>query len=287
MQISPNMAQKLAHAVEAMPAFPESVRRVLSLTQDINCTPRELVQVIDKDPVITVKILRVVNSAYYSIPTRITSLHHAVVYLGFNTVKNLALAIAAVGVLPRRNQAGFDVQQYLLHSLATAGIARHLAERCPEVDPVDCFIAGLLHDFGKIVLALFKPQEFRMAVEISQDYGDSLHVALRKVIGVDHATVGAMLVEKWRFPSNLVETIRYQFGPEVVDTGAIACVFAANQLTKRMHIGYAGNACVEELPDALVRRLGGSLDQVQLSLGELDLMLKDVQLVASLSHLMD
>lgn len=287
MLISSNMAKKLAQAVEAMPAFPESVRKVLSMTQDINCTPKELVQVIDKDPVITVKILRVVNSAYYSVPTKMTSIHHAVVYLGFNTVKNLALAIAAVGVLPRRNQAGFDVQQYLLHSLATAGIAKHLAARCPELDPVDCFIAGLLHDFGKIVLALFKPEEFRMAVEISQEYGDSLHVALRKVIGVDHATVGAMLVEKWCFPSNLVETIRHQYGPEVLDTGSIACVFAANQITKRLHIGNAGNACVEELPEVLARRVGGTLDQVQLSLGDLDHMLKDVQLVASLTHLMD
>lgn len=287
MLTSSTMASRLARAVEAMPAFPESVRKVISLTQDINCTPKELVQVIDKDPVITVKILRVVNSAYYSVPTRITSLHHAVVYLGFNTVKNLALAIAAVGVLPRKNQAGFDVQQYLLHSLATAGIAKQLAARCPEVDAIDCFIAGLLHDFGKIVLALFKPQEFRMAVEISQEYGDSLHLALRKVIGVDHAAVGAMLVENWRFPSNLVETIGHQYGPEVLDTGSVACVFAANQLTKRLHIGYAGNACVEELPDALARRLGGTLDQVRGSLGDLNGMLKDVQLVAVLGSLMD
>lgn len=287
MLTSPTMAQKLAQAVEAMPAFPESVRKVICMTQDINCTPKELVQVIDKDPVVTVKILRVVNSAYYSVPTKITSLHHAVVYLGFNTVKNLALAIAAVGVLPRKNQAGFNVQQYLLHSLATAGIAKQLSTRCPEVDPMDCFVAGLLHDFGKIVLALFKPQEFRMAVEISQDYGDSLHVALRKVIGVDHAAVGAMLVESWRFPSNLVETIRHQYGPEVIDTGSIACVFAANQLTKRMHIGFAGNACVEELPEALARRLGGGLDEIGGSLGDFKHMLKDVQLVASLGNLLD
>ncbi|WP_342620476.1 HDOD domain-containing protein [Rhodoferax sp. GW822-FHT02A01] len=283
MDISPILAHKLAQAVEEMPAFPQSVRKVLTLSQDINCSPKELVHVIDKDPVITVKILRVVNSSYYSIPTKITSLHHAVVYLGFNTVKNLALAIAAVGVLPRKNLADFDVQQYLLHSLTTAGIAKQLADRCPEVDPVDCFIAGLLHDFGKIVLALYSPQEFRMAVDMSQEQGESLHLTLRQVIGVDHSEVGAMLVEKWRFSESLVETIRHQYGPEVLDTDSIACVFAGNQIAKRLHIGFSGNAYIEELPSKLASRLGGGLDALQAALGTLKSLHADMPLVAALN----
>ena len=140
--MSPELSLRLAAAVDEMPAFPKSVQKILDLTRDVDCTPKDLVQVIDKDPVLTVKILKVVNSAYYSLPKQVTSISHAVVFMGFNTIKNLALGIAAIGMLPKSNAAGFDVQQYLLHSLATAGIAKQLASTLDNADPMDCFIAG-------------------------------------------------------------------------------------------------------------------------------------------------
>src|SRR5450830_1574559 len=222
--MSPELSQKLAAAVDRMPAFPKSVHKILELTRDVNCSPKDLVQVIDKDPVVTVKVLRVVNSAYYSLPKQITSINHAVVYLGFNTIKNLALSIAAIGMLPASNAAGFDGAQYLIHSLSTAAIAKQLALRLDDADPMDCFIGGLLHDFGKVVFAQFLPQEFRQALVLSQTDGSSLHEALRKLIGVDHAVVGAMLVEKWRFAPELVNTIAHQYDTEQLDSGLFACV---------------------------------------------------------------
>ena len=267
--MSPELSQKLAAAVDGMPAFPQSVQKILELTRDVNCSPKDLVQVIDKDPVVTVKVLRVVNSAYYSLPKQITSINHAVVYLGFNTIKNLALSIAAIGMLPAHNAAGFDGQQYLLHSLATAGIAKQLAARVEGADPMDCFIAGLLHDFGKVVFAQFMPKEFQQALEVSQHNATSLHLALQEIIGADHAVVGAMLVEKWRFPPDLVETIRYQYGPETRDTPMIACVFAANQISKKLKFGFGGNPVVEALPPLIAQRLGGTLDEVIESMGDL------------------
>ncbi|NDP37160.1 MAG: HDOD domain-containing protein [Rhodoferax sp.] len=276
--MSPELSLKLAAAVDGMPAFPKSVQKILELTRDVNCSPKDLVQVIDKDPVVTVKVLRVVNSAYYSLPKQITSINHAVVYLGFNTIKNLALSIAAIGMLPASNAAGFDGAQYLIHSLSTAAIAKQLALRLDDADPMDCFIAGLLHDFGKVVFAQFMPSEFRQALETSQWNESSLHLALRDVIGADHAVVGAMLVEKWRFPAELVETIRCQFGPEVKDTPMIACVFAANQISKRLEFGFAGNRCVEQLPPAVAQRLGGTLDELIVSLGDLAPLLEEAKI---------
>ncbi|MBP6719875.1 MAG: HDOD domain-containing protein [Rhodoferax sp.] len=280
--MSPELSQKLTTAVDGMPAFPKSVQRILELTRDVNCTAKDLVQVIDKDPVVTVKILRVVNSAYYSLPKQITSINHALVYLGFNTIKNLALSIAAIGMLPKDNAAGFDGQQYLLHSLAAASIAKKLASRVDDADPMDCFIAGLLHDFGKVVFAQFMPTDFRLALDISRETQTSLAMALRRVIGADHAVVGAMLVEKWRFAPNLIETIRHQHPDDLKDTGMIACVFAANQISKKLKLGFGGNPWVDELPQAIQNRLGGTLDEVIASLGDLTPMMEEAQVFSQI-----
>lgn len=280
--MSPELTKKLAAAVDGMPAFPKSVQRVLELTRDVNSTPKDLVEVIDKDPVLTVKILKVVNSAYYSLPKQITSVGHSVVYLGFNTIKNLALSIAAIGMLPKTNEAGFDGQQYLLHSLATAAIAKQLALKVDDADPMDCFIAGLLHDFGKVVLAQFMAKEFRVALDVSKQQGTSLHLALREVIEVDHAVVGAMLVEKWRFAPKLVETIRHQHGPELVDSDMIACVFGANQISKHLKYGFAGNHFVEAFPPMVAKRLGGTMEEVIARLGDLNPLFEEAQVFSKI-----
>lgn len=280
--MSPELSQKLAAAVDGMPAFPKSVQRILELTRDVNSTPKDLVDVIDKDPVVTVKILKVVNSAYYSLPKQITSIGHSVVYLGFNTIKNLALSIAAIGMLPKDNAADFDVQQYLLHSLATAALAKQLASKVEDADPMDCFIAGLLHDFGKVVFAQFMPEEFKAALQISKNSETSLHSALQQTIGVDHVVVGAMLVEKWRFAPRLIETIRHQHIADFKDTDMIACVFGANQISKKLQFGFGGNPCIEEFPASVQKRLGGSMDQVIASMGDLTPLFEEAKIFAKL-----
>jgi putative nucleotidyltransferase with HDIG domain len=280
--MSPELTQKLTAAVESMPAFPKSVQRILELTRDVNSTPKDLVEVIDKDPVVTVKILKVVNSAYYSLPRQITSIGNAVVYMGFNTIKNLALSIAAIGMLPKGNESGFDAQQYLLHSLATAALAKQLATRVEDADPMDCFIAGLLHDFGKVVFAQMMPNEFKAALLTSQTTGTPLHANLQREIGADHVLVGAMLVEKWRFAPHLIETIRHQHPSDFKDTAMIACVFGANQISKKLNFGYGGNPYIDEFPLAVQKRLGGSLDDVISSMGDLNPLFEEAKVFAKI-----
>ena len=182
-ELSEELNKKLGEAVERMPAFPKSVQKILELTRDLNCSPEVLVQVIENDPVITMKILRVLNSAYYRLPSKITSINHSVVFLGLNTVKNIALSIAAIGNLAKKNAAGFDVGQYLLHSLSTAAIAKHLCGKVGGADPMDCYVAGLLHDFGKIVFAQFMPEQFKMALEKSPADNIALFTAEQAATG--------------------------------------------------------------------------------------------------------
>ncbi|TXT36220.1 MAG: metal dependent phosphohydrolase [Comamonadaceae bacterium] len=280
--MNPDLSMRLIAAVDHMPAFPKSVEQILALTRDMSCSPKDLVQVINGDPVVTVKVLRVVNSAYYGLSKQITSVDHAVVFLGFNTIKNLALSMAAIGMLPSSGLSGFDGQRYLMHSMATASIARQLAHRLHEADANDCFIAGLLHDFGKVVVAQFMPTDFRKSMELSLWQGLPLHRALQEVIGVDHAHVGAMLAEKWRFAPDLVQTIRYQHEPENSDTPMMATVVAANQISKQLGFEFGGWLVIEELADCVANRLGGKLESVRLSLGDLGPMLNEANVFSHL-----
>ena len=280
--MSPDLSQKLTNAVDGMPAFPKSVQHILELTRNVNCTPKDLVQVIDKDPVITVKILRVVNSAFYSLPKQITSINHAVVYLGFNTIKNLALTIAAVGILPPHNAANFDVSQYLLHSLSTAVIAKKLAIQLDDADPMDCFIGGLLHDFGKVVCAQFMPLEFKAALEHSQINQTSLHLALRTTLGADHAVIGSMLVEKWRFAPELVNAIARQYDTQEEKSELFSCVFTANQISKKLCFGSGGNPMIYELTTQVEEVMGGTLDQIISKADDLNASFEEAKLFANI-----
>jgi len=252
-----------------------------------------MVQVIRNDPVMTVKVLRVVNSAYYGLDKQITSIDHAVLFLGFNTIKNLALSLTAISMLPSNPLAGFDGQGYLQHSLLTAALARQLAQAqesgallpaLPQVaaDPHDTFIAGLLHDFGKVVVAQFMPVEFRRALEASLWQEQPLHLALHNVLGADHADVGAMLAERWRFASDLVQTIRHQHHPEQWDTPMTACVFAANQISKAWGQDFGGYVGPPLWPACVAARLGGDLSTVRSALGDPGELLAESALLAHL-----
>jgi putative nucleotidyltransferase with HDIG domain len=280
-----DLAPKLASAVESMPAFPKSVQRILELSRDINCPPKELVEVIEKDPVMTMKLLRVLNSAYYSFPKKITSVNQAVVYLGLNTVKNMALSFAAIGTLPQDNAAGFDMQRYLLHSLTTAALARLLAQRfnVTGAEPTDCYIAGLLHDFGKVVFAQFMPEEFKLALEKSVEESIPLYLAERMMIGTDHMVVGAMLVDKWQFPSDISSLILNHHSAAENHSGVAACLFAANQISRRLGFAGPGYHEADELPPALVDLFGGDLDEVIESLGDISKLMEEAQVYAQAS----
>jgi putative nucleotidyltransferase with HDIG domain len=268
--------RKLGTAVERMPAFPQSVQKILDLTRDINCLPKDLVVVIEKDPVMTMKILKVINSAYYSLPAKITSVNQSVVYLGLNTIKNLALSIAAVGMLPRFNTSGFDIQRYLLHSLTTAAVARQVAVQFArgQLDPGDAYIAGLLHDFGKAVYAQFMSHEFHEALAVSKEKQIPLHLAEQEMIGADHALVGSMLATKWQFPEHLVACIRDHHNPEAEPTPLMDCVRVADQICRKLSFGEAGNPWREGEAMVAPQRFG-SFEAVIEALGDLDKIVSD------------
>jgi putative nucleotidyltransferase with HDIG domain len=283
-QLSLELERKLTIAVDRMPAFPKSVQTILEMTRNINCLPKDLVSVIEKDPVMTVKILRVINSAYYGLPNKITSVGQSVVYLGINTIKNLALSFAAVGILPRFNTTGFDIQRYLLHSISVAIIARLLCEKYAraEADPGDCYIAGLLHDFGKVVFAQFMSGEFMQALAHTIDFGKPLCVTEAEVIGADHAFVGALLAKKWQFAEPLVNCIRDHHNEAAEPNAMMDCLRMADAICRKCEFGDSGNPWRDEERLLLPKRFGEDIDTVIAGLGDLQKVVADAQSFAQI-----
>jgi len=263
--------EKLIGLVEKIPAFPKSVQQVVQLTSDINASAKDIVRVIECDPVMTVKVLKAINSSFYGLPQKITSVQKAVVYIGMNTIKNIALGVAAMGMLNPTNKANFNTSDFLLHSLTTAAISKTLAERLglSSSQCSDCFVAGLLHDFGKVVFAEFMPDEFKLALEKSKEQQLPLHQTEPEFIGLSHTQVGKMLAEKWELSDALIDAIAHHHNLDPSQNVLRDCVFAANQVSKQMQFGEGGNPLIEEFPEAISTRFGLSLSAMCEALGDL------------------
>ena len=272
--MSNTLNEELIVFVEKMPAFPKSVQRIVQLTSAADTSAKEIVQVIQSDPVMTIKILKVINSPFYGMPQKISSIQRAVVNLGLNTIKNQALSVAAMGVLNPKNRAGFNINSFLLHSLTTATICRMLAEKLeiPQVECSDFFVAGLLHDFGKIVFAEFYPDNFKQALEKSKQDNIALNKTELEFIGLNHAQAGKLLAKRWELDEALFNAIDHHHDINKHDNIMRDCVFAANQISKKMQFGYAGNPVIDEFPDSIIARFGLSLDELINALGDLSVV---------------
>lgn len=270
-EMIPTVDDRLLVFVENMPAFPKSVQGILRLADDSQSAAKDFVQIIERDPVMTVKVLRIINSPYYGLPQKISSIPRAVVHLGINTIKNMALAIAAIGMFSPRNRSGFNVDSFLLHSLSTALIVKRLAERLqlPSCECSDYFVAGLLHDFGKLVFAECLPEAFNRALIDSNSRQVPLQAAERNYLGIDHAQLGKMLAEKWRFAESVIDAIEHHHDA-YGDNPMRDSVAAANQISKWMRLGDGGNPVIEAASEAAIALFGSAtLEDLAVSLGDL------------------
>lgn len=270
--------QEILDYVEKMPAFPKSVHKIIELTSSMDSSAKDIIAVIEGDPVMTGKILQVMNSAFYSLPTKITSIHRALVIIGLNTIKNLAISVAVIGVLKPCKEPHFDSDLFLEHSFATAVICKTLAERqgIPLLASSDYFIAGLLHDFGKIVFAEFKAAEFKLALEESSTNNTSLHLAETKYLGMDHAQVSQILAIKWGLSESLAESIKCHHQNMPSDLLS-SCIFTANQIAKQGQLGNSGNPVIETLSVEQSEIFGCSFNELIEELGDLSSVNDTVQ----------
>lgn len=262
--------QELLAFVDKLPAFRSSVQRMLHLAADINADSREIVKVIETDPLMTVKILKVVNSPFYGLVHKISSVQRAVVHLGINTIKNMALSVAAMGMLPSINSAGFDNRQFLLHSLTTAAICKLLGERqqVTASNASDYFVAGLLHDFGKIVFSEFKPELYRQVLQTAKEQNLSLNQVEIDSLGIDHSQAGKLLAKHWGLAEELIEAIDHHHSQHL-HIPLSECLFVANQISKKLGFGFAGNPVIEDFSSETLKCIGLDMESLILELGDL------------------
>ena len=238
--------------IARMPSLSTTVVKVLETCNDPRASANDLQRIISLDPVLTARVLRLINSAYYSPGVPITSLTRAIVMLGLNTVKNLALSFAILENL--RSNGSFSVfspDEFWTHSLGVGVIAKSLATFLGDTPQrlEAYFVAGLLHDLGKIPLNRQFPEDYHRAWETADRNQDSLYHGEMKLLGMDHCTVGCMIAKKWRLGTTLVEALSYHHEPDdssEVNREFVFIVTLANQFANYLSIGSAGDCFTDK-----------------------------------------
>lgn len=220
---------------ENMPSLSPTASKVMELANDLNAPPGEITKVIKLDPVLSAKVLKLVNSSYFALSNNIVSLEKAVILLGLNTIKNLALSAAVLTQMEsHRTRYPFDNQDFWKHSLAVGVTARMIAQyrNIPKKTIEDYFIGGLLHDLGILVECQMYPEEMKVVCEIGRNAGllESEEVALE---GLNHCVIGKVLAERWKLSSDLSSVIAFHHKPLEADL--------PNELT--MSVCLANNIC--------------------------------------------
>jgi putative nucleotidyltransferase with HDIG domain len=245
--------QILQPYIRKLPSFPATVNKVMEICYDTNTSPSDLSKVISLDPVLSGKVMQLINSAYFGFPREIVSLVRAIIMLGMNTVKNLALGLAVMSTLgSSKNFHALDMDAFWTHSLGVGVISKLIAKK-HNVTPEKLegyFIAGLLHDIGKIPLNGKFSDEYRLAMEISEREHQPLSISERQILGIDHTLVGGLIGENWNLGTEIIDTVTSHHSPETYTGEQKDILFTtilANHFANRSGIGFSGDPSVEEI----------------------------------------
>lgn len=245
--MSGNSVMQAIGQVENLPTLPIIVNQIQKLIGSQRSSMAQIAAVIAKDQAISARVIRLINSAYYGLSSKVSSIQQAIVLLGLNTVKNLVVGVSVVKAFEDRGGASlFDREKFWVHTFATALGAKLMAKQLKREEPEDYFLAGLLHDLGILVLDQFVHEEFvgvlKYVVSNEMDYNDAEKVRL----GLTHGEVGEVLGNQWKMPPMLAHSIRHHHEPVFADpqiapsADHIAVVHLADVASNMhgMHMGY-------------------------------------------------
>ena len=196
--------------IKNLPTLPHILLKLIEACnrEDIDSF-EEVANIVDKDPSLSSKILRMVNSAYYGMPNRVEGVEKAVALVGINAVKNIAICASVFETFDKTQvNTTFSIKLFWWHSLKCAVIARLIAKKTLYGQPDEAFLSGLLHDIGKLILHVNFAELFAELTKTYKNPADLLTAAEIK-LGVTHHEVGAWLLQKWKLQSFLVDSVFY------------------------------------------------------------------------------
>lgn len=290
-----NQARSIYAKLESLtqlPTLPPVIGRLQEAIRDPECGARRVCAIVEDDPAMMMRILRVVNSPLYAGLAPVSSLELAVTRLGFTTIVNIAISTAVFSMFGRPRQDGFDRVGFWRHSISTGIAAQVLYERArPGLKsryPVDLLhLVGLLHDLGKIVLEQHFNAAFLKAVEQAASRKVALDAAERDMLGTDHAEVGSWLGMRWNLAPEVLQVVRWHHDPaqaSLDNRELIMLVHAADYICNLEHVGDGGNGTAPAFQQSTWIELGLSardipavLDEVTARSGESEVLLAIAQ----------
>ena len=251
----PSLADIVSH-IHSLPAMPAVALELLQTLSGGDPDVDALASRIARDQAITARVLRVANSPFYGLQMRVGSIHDAIVVRGFSAGRSLVLTRAVVTTLPAGKCAGFSADRFWRHVLGTAVAAQALA-RPLRRKPESLFIAGLLHDIGRLVMLSANPEGFARVIQIAAERDCHLVDVEAEIFGCDHTAVGAAIAQHWNFPADIVEALAFHHNPAQTAPGSLAAIIHyADGIAKALDLEGAENTQMARLQPAAIDALG-------------------------------
>ncbi len=209
-----NLTQTILRKVSQLPPFPVVVQRALQLVADPNSSAQDVVDVIQFDQSITADVLKLCNSAYFSLQRKVHSLREALVLIGFNQLFEIVLSRQSSHLFSK-SSAGYNLERGELwrHSVAAALLSGIISRRLGRQPSPILFTAALLHDIGKVILSEFVKDYFDDIRQLVEEKSISFSDAEKEILGIDHAELGGKITAEWKFPKVIISSVRYHHTP--------------------------------------------------------------------------
>ena len=257
-----NVSKKIGEYIVNMPSLPTSVTKVLEVCNNPQTSPADLNHVISLDPVLVARVLKLINSAYYGLGQQVTSLVRAIIMIGINTVKNLALSTSVVGNLSKsKNSSGLDIEGFWRHSLCVGVAAKAIAKKrgVDNKQWEEYFSAGLLHDIGKIPLNAVLENDYMLTVSSSDRDKLSLVRSEDRNLGINHCIAGSMIVKSWKLEGSVGDIIVFHHNHTDYDgeyRDLLYTIILANYFALQTETGFSGDLHPEKPGPSIWEALG-------------------------------